>query len=462
MGHLFSPEILKACDIRGIWGEQLDESDGYYIGRAFGTMLAKEQKRSVVIGYDGRVTSPQFSQHIIDGLVECGISVTNISLVTTSMLYFALYYLKKEGGIMITASHNPKEYNGCKFVLSDQIFHEDKIKQLGKISESGSFIHSQSRTMVETVDIYPSYLSYILTFLESTEKKLKIVFDCGNGSSGVIVRNFSDTVMHDCTIICEEVDGNFPNHHPDPSKKKNMRMLAEEVCRQQADIGIAFDGDGDRIGLVDNTGRIVTGDQTFAIIARDFLKTHPGERVMSEVKMSSLFYKEVEKSGGIGVMWKVGHAYQKEKMKKEGILLAGESSGHIFFAENWGNDDPLFASVKLINLLSHSHESLGEMVDSLVEVYHTGEIRIELPEIERYRLIHEIKERLTEQNVSFNDLDGIRVQKPDGFWVLRGSNTQPHLTIYCEAESEERLELYKEEVIGQVEKSNYTFANLVV
>jgi phosphomannomutase len=462
MRHTFSPEILKACDIRGIWDTQLDETDGYYIGKAFATILSKEGKSTSIVGYDGRVTSPQFSNSVIKGLIECGIDVVNIGLVTTPMLYFALHSLKKESGIMVTASHNPKEYNGCKFVLSDQIFHEDKIVQLGEISDRGDFVTSSREGTVESIDIYLTYRNYILSFLEPTKGELAIIFDCGNGSSGPIVRDFSNTVNDGIYIICEEVDGNFPNHHPDPSKAKNMRMLADAVLDKRGDVGIAFDGDGDRLGLVDDKGRILTGDQTFTLIARDFLSTHPGETVMSEVKMSSLFYKEVEKCGGKSLMWKVGHAFQKEKMMKEGILLAGETSGHIFFAENRGFDDALFAAVKVINMLTNTTLTLSEMVDSLVSVYHTGEIRIALPTKERYQLIEDIKGRLTNEGIDFNELDGIRVTTTEGFWLLRASNTQPHLTIYCEGVSEEALKSCKDQMVAQVEASGYIFANLVV
>ncbi len=461
MSHIFSKDVLKANDIRGIYNDELNDTDGYHIGAAFATILNEMDKTTCIVGYDGRFSSLSFSVSIIKGLTEHSIDVTTIGLISTPVLYFAIHHLSKESGIMVTASHNPKEYNGCKFVFSDRLFQSQYITQIGLISEQGTYRKLNHKGNIVEKNINTDYISYIQSFQKEGKKPLTVVFDTGNGSSGAIVKEFIRDKNH-YTLICGEVDGNFPNHHPDPSKKENMLMLQQKVIETKADVGIAFDGDGDRIGLVDNTGRILTGDETLTILALDFLTSNPHETVMSEVKISSIFYSEVRRVGGTPFIWKVGHAFQKEKMKIEGIKFAGESSGHIFYEENRGYDDALFAAVKVINMLKNNKQSLHEMVNSLPKVFHTPEIRLALSTTDRFTLIKHIKEQLTKDNRVFNDLDGVRVETIDGFWILRSSNTQPHITIYCESFSQAGLNQCKEEMKTHIRQAGYDYQAIKV
>ena len=461
MGHIFSKEILKANDIRGIYSDELDDLDGYHIGAAFATILSEMGKKTCIVGYDGRLSSLSFSNSIIKGLTEHSIDVTHIGLISTPVLYFAIHHLHKESGIMITASHNPKEYNGAKFVFSDRLFQSHYIEQLGIISEQGAYKKTTIEGNVEKKDVIEDYLSYITSCKKEEKRPIHVVFDTGSGSSGNIIKKFIQGKKH-YTLICGEVDGTFPHHHPDPSKKENMVMLQQKVLELKADVGIAFDGDGDRIGLVDNTGRILTGDETLTILAKDFLSTHPKETVMSEVKISSIFCSEVKRVGGTPFIWKVGHAFQKEKMKQEGIKFAGESSGHIFYEENRGYDDALFAAVKVINMLTSNTMSLHDMVNSLPPIFGSGEIRLALPTKERYTLIAHIKKELIKNNRTFNDLDGVRVEIIDGFWILRSSNTQPHITIYCESLSEEGLIMCIKEMKHYIRQAGYDYDEIKV
>ncbi len=446
MSHIFSKDVLKANDIRGIYNDELFDNDGYHIGSSFATILSEIGKTTCIVGYDGRLSSPSFTNSIIKGLTEHGIDVTNIGLISTPVLYYAIHHLHKESGIMVTASHNPKEYNGCKFLFSDRLFQSHYITQIGTISEKGNYHNPQQKGTIEERDIIKEYISYIQSFQKKGIKPITVIFDTGNGSSGNIVKEFIKN-ERTYTLICGEVDGNFPLHHPDPSKKENMVMLQQKVLETQADVGIAFDGDGDRIGLVDNTGRILTGDETLTILAKDFLTTHPKHTVMSEVK----------RLGGTPFIWKVGHAFQKEKMKQEGIKIAGESSGHVFYEENRGSDDALFAAVKVINMLNSSQQTLHDMLLALPKVYHTPEIRLALPTTQRYELIEHIKQELIKNNRPINDLDGVRVETPNSFWILRSSNTQPHITIYCESFSEQGLTQCKEDMKAHITHAGYDY-----
>ena len=335
--YTYNEIILKACDIRGVVGTELTSEGAYHIGRAFGTILHTEGRKSCAVGYDGRHSSPELTENLITGLTACGIEVLFAGLVPTPVIYHIVKTYPADSGVIVTASHNPPEDNGFKFLFNDELFHAERIQQLAKISRDGGYFDAASPGVVTKIDIIDQYIDYLTSVLP--KKGLKVVWDPGNGASAAIIHPFIEKLPGDHLVICGTVDGSFPNHHPDPCKPKNMKMLSEKVLSEQADLGIGFDGDGDRIGVVDGKGRFVTGDHLLVIFARDFLKNNPGESVMSEVKVSSFFYKDVLAQGGKPVMWKVGHAYQKEKMQKEGIGFAGETSGHIFFRDNFGFDD---------------------------------------------------------------------------------------------------------------------------
>ncbi|MBL7007352.1 MAG: phosphomannomutase/phosphoglucomutase [Spirochaetia bacterium] len=458
--YQYNGVILKACDIRGVVDSELTGEGAYHIGRAFGTILQNEGLISCAVGYDGRITSPELTENLISGLTESGIEVLFAGLVPTPLIYHIVKTYPADSGVIVTASHNPPEYNGFKFLFNHALFHADRIQQLAKISRDGAYLQASLPGSVVKVDMVDRYIAHITSALP--EKGLKVVWDPGNGASAAIIHRFIEKLPGDHLVICGTVDGSFPNHHPDPCQPGNMKMLSEKVLSEHADLGIGFDGDGDRIGVIDGKGRFVTGDHLLVIFARDYLKNNPGESVMSEVKVSSFFYQDVLAHGGKPVMWKVGHAYQKEKMQNEGIGFAGETSGHIFFRDNFGFDDGMFSAVKLLNILDESQLSLAEIIDTFPPVYATGELRLELELQKRLQLIEEIKGRLINANRDVIDIDGVRVCCNSGFWNLRSSNTQPHITIYCESESETGLAACRQEMVEQVEASGYVFTDLVV
>lgn len=405
-----------------------------------------------------RISSPELAELLTIGLRECGINVILLGLVPSPAVYFAVKKLHLHAGVVVTASHNPAEYNGFKFVLYDRLFHGSQIEDLGRLAAAGLYADNQVPGTLTARDITRDYVLYLASFLSMPfQKPIQVVWDPGNGATSVVLKQLIELLPGRHTIICGELDGTFPNHHPDPNLPENMRMLQKEVMDLGADCGIAFDGDGDRIGVVDGAGKILRGDQLLILYARDFLKKNSGGTVMSEVKASSFFYDDIARHGGVPLMWKVGHTNQKEKMRQDGIQLAGETSGHIFFMENHGFDDGLFAAVKLLNILEQSNSPLSEISARFPKLYNSGELRLKLDAIHRTRLIGEIRRRLDEAGREYIDLDGVRVPCGDGFWILRGSNTQPHITIYCEAATPEGLRLCLDEMKCQIAASDIDF-----
>jgi len=436
--HQLAEDILKACDIRGIVDKNLNVTDARFIARAFGTALFKRGKSSCVIGYDGRHSSAGLCDAAAEGLAQSGIDVTIVGLVPTPAVYFALTQLGADAGVIVTASHNPAEYNGFKFFTAEGPFHGADIQALGAACKRGDFVNGHGSR--REIDIVSAYIRYVHSFLELPfERPLHTVWDPGNGAVAALLTPFLERLPGKQSVICGEVNGDFPVHHPDPSLKKNMEPLRKAVLEQGADLGIAFDGDGDRLGLVDGTGYVFQGDQLMVLFARELLRRHPGATVMSEVKASSFFYEDVAAHGGNPLMWKVGHTHQKEKMQSDRILLAGETSGHIFFAENRGYDDALFSAVKLLNILAHSKQSAAQIRESFPVMHDSGEIRIPADSRQREHLVAEIMARLRQEGRKFVEIDGIRAECHDGFWMMRGSNTQPHITIRCEARSKDGL-----------------------
>ncbi len=430
--HTFSVSILKGGDIRGVLGKDLTEEDAYFIGLSFGTWLRRRGKKRCVTGYDARLSSPALFTEASNGLTETGIDVMDIGLVPTPVAAFAVANLFPGGGMVITASHNPPEYNGFKFISDKEFFHGESLKELAAISAAGDFETGEGTITKE--DVIERYAEYIAGFIEEPMKKsFTIVWDPGNGAASVTIPLVTRYIPGKHLVICGKADGTFPNHHPDPSKKENLAMLSEAVVSAGADLGIAFDGDGDRIGVVDGDGYPLNGDQLFAVFARDFLASNPKEKVMTEVKASSLFFNEVSSLGGEPVIWKVGHINQKQRMQEEGIKLAGETSGHIFFDENGGSDDAMFSAVKLINILSSIDESLAEIHRNFPVFHDSGEIRIPVPASRQDHILQEIHRNLRDENRDFLDIDGIRVSCRDGFWLIRKSNTEPLLTIRYES-----------------------------
>lgn len=442
MKHKINKEVLKACDIRGVYNEDLFEEDFYYIGLAFATILNEKNLCKCVVGRDGRLSSPSLTKSLIEGLMDGGVDVVDLGFVSTPGVYFAQTHLKTGGACMVSASHNPGKYNGCKFVIDGEIFTTNYINQIDDICLNDKFFKSNSKGNLSSYDIKDDYIENILKVinLKSLENS-NIVWDASNGASLFMLQSLIDRLPGVHTIICDTVDGNFPNHEPDPSKEVNMLDLKKATLECKADLGIAFDGDGDRLGCVTEDGTFVTGEQLLLILAKDYLITHPGAKIMSEVKASKVLYSEIAKAGGIPVMWKVGHTMQQEKAFSENIGLAGETSGHIFYLDNNGQDDGTYAALRLLDLIYNKKKTtLKAMIDEIPPVVTKGEIRLFMESSNREKLVIKLREKLSKDNRNFNDIDGVRVECNDGFWLIRGSNTQPQITTYVEAFSEQSYE----------------------
>ena len=349
---------MKAYDIRGVVDKEINEIDAYFIGRGFGTILRRRNLKTCILGYDGRHTSPIYAKECGKGLADSGIDVINVGLLPTPGVYFAMKHLNTDAGMIISASHNPKEYNGFKMLTQEGPFWGDDIQEIGRLAASGNF-ESGNGKITENKQIRTDYINFILKQFKGGKKVLNVVWDAGNGVVGSVLKDIISKLPGKQVAIYDEVDGDFPNHHPDPSVAKNMVLLQKAVVDGKFDLGIAFDGDGDRIGVVDNTGFLLYGDQLELIFARDFLKTHKGEKIMSEVKASMVLYNDIKEHGGIPVMWKPGHSAQKAKMKEDNIKLAGETSGHIYWGENHNFDDALYSSMKLLNIMSNSDTTIA-------------------------------------------------------------------------------------------------------
>lgn len=454
MKHIFESSILKQYDIRGVVDKQINSEDAYYVGLSYGTLLRRKyNKKSCVVGYDGRHTSPEYSKQVIKGLRECGLDVINIGLVPTPVVYFAIQNLNKDAGIIVTASHNPSEYNGFKMLTKEDPIWGDDIQQLGVYASNDDFEKSSNEGKYEEFNIKPAYFEFILNHLKLGDRKLKIMWDAGNGAVASILKDIVAKFPNENLTMCDVVDGNFPNHHPDPAVEKNMEMLKKAVVNNGCDFGVGFDGDGDRIGVVDNKGVLLYGDQLLTILSREFLKNNPNEKVMSEVKASKVLYDDIKAHGGIPVMWKPGHSAQKSKMKSDNIKLAAETSGHVFYGENHNYDDALYAGVKLMNFLSNTNENISDIRESFPKTYTTTEIRVTVGDDKKFEIVGEIAERMKKAGRKYVDVDGIRVETDDGWWLVRGSNTQPDITTRCEALSQEGLDKCKRELEEQLKLS---------
>lgn len=455
--HIFNKTILKMYDIRGIVGDTLNNEDAYYVGKSYGTFLNGLGLKTCIVGRDARATSESYSKEAISGLTSVGVDVVDIGLVPTPIVYFTIHYLKKDSGFIITASHNPPEYNGFKMLTKNDPIWGDDITKIGNISAEGSFLETDRYGKIENIDVKKDYYDFLLKKLKinKNHKNLKICWDAGNAAVASILDEFVKLLPFKSITICNTVDPNFPNHHPNPELPENLKMLSENVIKNSCDFGIAFDGDGDRIGVVDDEGQMIFGDQLLAIFARDFLRENPGEKVMSEVSSSLVLYDDIKKHGGIPVMWKPGHSIQKAKMKSDNIKLAGEASGHIFFGDNHNYDDAMYAAIKLINILSNYEGKLSDIRKTFPITYLIPKINIKCDDIEKYRVPEEIKNRILAQGREVIDVEGIRVNKSDGWWMCRNSSTGPNMTIRCEALTQQGLEDCKNELKEQLGLSGY-------
>ncbi len=380
MKHIINTEVLKACDIRGVYNKNLFSKDFYYIGKAFGTILKKNKLNTCSVGRDGRSSSKELCDNLIKGLLETGVDVINLNLVSSPALYFSHRHLNTGGSCMVTASHNLSKYNGCKFVLKDTVFGEKQIKEIDKICKEGSFIESNEKASLKDYDIKEPYINHLLSILSNDNlENAKIVWDGSNGATLFVLKDFLKRIKGEHIVICDTIDPNFSNHEPDPSKEINTALLKKAVLDNNADLGIIFDGDGDRLACVTNNNRYVKGDELLLILAKDYILTHKDKKVMSEVKASNIFYSQIKKLGGNPIMWKVGHTFQQEKMIQDSIGFGGETSGHIFYLENNYEDDGLYAALKLLNILYKDKKcNLNDHIKQIPDIFTEGEVRLTL------------------------------------------------------------------------------------
>jgi phosphomannomutase len=440
-GHKFDSTILREYDIRGIVGTTLHAADARAIGRSFGSMVRRKGGKRVALGYDGRLSSPDLAAACIEGLAAAGVHVINIGLAATPMLYFAVWHLDADGGIQITGSHNPPDYNGFKMMIGKKSFYGSDIQKLGEMAGKGDV--ETGHGTVEQKSVLADYTARLLKDVKPG-RKLKVAWDTGNGAVGVSIRAVVDKLPGEHFVLNEQVDGTFPAHHPDPTIPKNLEQLVAEVRRRGCDLGIAFDGDGDRIGAIDGKGRILWGDQLMILWARDVLKSRPGATIIADVKASQALFDEILRAGGTPLMWKTGHSLIKTKMAELKAPLAGEMSGHVFFADTfYGFDDALYCGLRLLNVVANGHESLAEMRDKLPQLVNTPELRFDCAEDRKFKIVDDVKARLKQSGAKVIDIDGVRVNTPDGWWLLRASNTQAVLVARCESANEAGLDRLK-------------------
>jgi len=448
-GHQFHPSVLREYDIRGVVEKTLGVADARAIGMAYGTKIRRAGGNVIALGFDGRLSSPELATALAEGLVSVGIQVKRVGLGPTPMLYFAIKHLYADAGIMVTGSHNPPDHNGFKMALYGGPVYGDAIQAIGAIARSGDFESGEGT--IEDIDIRDIYVDRLLQDYIGT-RDLKIVWDAGNGATGDILRRMTAKLPGKHILLFDEIDGKFPNHHPDPTVPENLVDLQRAVAEHGADIGIGFDGDGDRIGAIDGTGRIVWGDQLLAIYAREVLATRPGAIIIADVKASQVLFDEITRLGGTPLMFKTGHSLIKAKMAETGSPLAGEMSGHIFFADKWyGFDDALYCGIRLASLVSRSDQSLAQIVDTLPTVFNTPETRFEVEAARKFQVIVEVKERLAKiPGIKVNDIDGVRVNTPDGWWLARASNTQEVLVARAESSSLAGLDRLKAQLVAEL------------
>ena len=438
MSYHFHPSILRAYDIRGVFGETLHVEDASALGVAFGSALAIAGGTSVAVGQDGRASSPAMAAALCAALASTGLTVRRVGLGPTPMLYFAERHLQTDGAIMVTGSHNPPDHNGFKMSIRGKSLYGDAIRQLAGFAANGSSEKGEG-TMVED-RILSAYIDRLVQDA-SVARPIRVAWDPGNGAAGPAVMALTERLPGEHIVINGNVDESFPNHHPDPADPDTLAQLQETVLSKQCDLGIAFDGDGDRIGVVDALGRIIWGDQLLIFFAKDVLAHQRGAEVIADVKASQLLFDEVGRMGGRALMWKTGHSLIKAKMEADKALLAGEMSGHIYFADRYfGFDDALYAAVRLLNIATRVRGGVTTLRDRLPTVFNTPEIRVPCPEGRQHDIVEKIRAQLEQQGSDVNTIDGVRVRTPEGWWLLRASNTQDCLVVRSEASSPASLQ----------------------
>jgi len=457
MGHRFDSTILREYDIRGVVGRDLGPQDAHAIGRGFATVLRRAGGRKVAVGYDGRLSSPMLEAALVEGLRASGGDVVRIGLGPTPMLYYAEATSGDvQGGIQITGSHNPADHNGFKLVLGGRPFFGADLVRLGEMAAVGDW--DEGAGQVEQREVLEAYVDRIAQGVSGLSHEalsgLRIGWDAGNGAAGPALERLAARLPGEHHLLFTEVDGTFPNHHPDPTEERNLADLKALVAAKGLDFGVAFDGDADRIGAVDGLGRVIWGDQLLGIFAEDVLARMPGATVIADVKASGAVFDTIALHGGRPLMWKSGHSHMKAKMKETGAALAGETSAHVFFADEfYGFDDGLYAAVRLMAATVRLGRSVTELRGAMPEMVNTPELRFQVDEARKFAAVAEVRARLAEAGAVFVDMDGVRVTTPDGWWLLRASNTQDVLVARAESHSAEGLERLVGEIDGQLAAS---------
>jgi phosphomannomutase/phosphomannomutase/phosphoglucomutase len=439
---MYQNVIFREYDIRGVYEKEFDKDFAYLLGRAYAQYYFEKHGKknlTVTLGHDARLSAHEIKASLSKGLQDSGVKVLYIGLVTSPVSYFTTFSLPVDGAIMITGSHNPPDYNGFKISVGKATIFGEEIQYIRQIIEKGQFVDGKGSE--EKIDVFPQYVErYKQEF--GTLKDIKVVLDCGNGAAGCIVRRLFEAVGLKPTILFEEPDGRFPNHHPDPTVEKNLKFLADKVREEKAVAGIGFDGDADRIGLVDHTGRMIYGDELMVLISRSILAEQKGAKIIGDVKCSDRLFEDIKKNGGEPIMWKTGHSLIKEKIKIEKAPFGGEMSGHVFFADrNYGYDDALYAALRVCEILSKTGKTIPELLAGLPPAYNTPEIRIDTTEEKKVKIVEKLKSQYQGgSDYSTNLIDGVRVSFKDGWALARASNTQPVLVLRFESWTKDGLD----------------------
>ncbi len=434
--HNFHPTMLREYDIRGVVGDTLSDKDAYAIGRSFATLVRRAGGKRVAVGYDGRLSSPMLADALIAGINDAGVDALNVGLGPTPMLYYAASTEDVEGGIQITGSHNPPDYNGFKFVMQGRPFYGADILGIGEMAAAGDWDSGEGTS--QTIDIVDAYVDRLVEGFAGGA--FRIGWDAGNGAAGTVIEKLTARLPGEHHLLFTDIDGHFPNHHPDPTEEKNLADLRKLVAEKSLDFGVAFDGDGDRIGAIDGEGRVIWGDQLLQIYAAALLQDLPGATIIADVKASQALFDRVAELGGKPLMWKTGHSLIKAKMKETGSPLAGEMSGHIFFADRYyGYDDAPYAAIRLIEAATKLGQSVTQLRGNMAPMVNTPEMRFQVDESRKFAIVDEVLGRLTASGAQVDRTDGARVLTDDGWWLLRASNTQEVLVARAEAKDEAAL-----------------------
>jgi phosphomannomutase len=439
MTYQFHPTSLREYDIRGVIGETLGADDARAIGRGFATLLRRAGGTRVAVGWDGRDSSPMLAEALVEGLTRSGCDVVRVGLGPTPMLYYAEAVLEVDGGIMITGSHNPPSYNGFKMVFQHRPFFGADIQTIGQLAADGDWEEAEAPGQVSDFDILDQYVQRLTAGYQGGA--FRVGWDAGNGAAGPALEKLVKLLPGEHHTLFTDVDSSFPNHHPDPTEEKNLEHLRSLVREKSLDFGIAFDGDGDRIGAIDGQGRVIWGDQLLGILAEPVLRAEPGATIIGDVKASQALYDRIAELGGTPLMWKTGHSHIKSKMKEIGSPLGGEMSGHIFFKHDYyGFDDALYAAVRLLGAVRLSGKSLTELKSEMPAMVNTPELRFQVDETRKFAVVDEVLDRLEASGAEVNRTDGARVNTADGWWLLRASNTQDVLVARAEAKDQAGLD----------------------